>query len=78
MENTTEEVIEIPYTIKQEPDSTRIDGILSEIVDMFFEVFISFIPIVLYWLLFYISGNKIDFYEHIKMVVLYGFSWLCL
>lgn len=38
----------------------------NELINMFFEMLILFVPIVLYWLIFYLSNKKVDYYEHIR------------
>lgn len=65
MYNTVEKVIEMPQLTK-EHDSSQIVNVVYEIIDMIFEMFISFVPIILYWLIFYFAGDKVDFYEHVK------------
>ena len=65
MGNTVENVIEIPQ-ITEEQDYSKIVEIAYETINMIFEVLISFVPIVLYWLVFYLSNAKIDYFEHIK------------
>jgi hypothetical protein len=65
MDDILEKVIELPQIVKTKEES-KITTITNEIINMFFEVFISFVPIILYWLIFYLSDTKVDFYEHIK------------
>lgn len=65
MNNTIEKVIEMQQ-ISERKNYSRISIIVNELISMFFEVFISFVPIILYWLVFYLSGMKVDYYEHIK------------
>lgn len=63
--NTVEEVIEMPQ-ITEERDYSKIINIRNEIISMIFEMLISFVPIVLYWVVFYLSNTKVDYFEHIK------------
>lgn len=65
MRNTVEKVIEMPQ-IASEQNNYQITVIIYELINMIFEMFISFVPIVLYWLVFYFSDIKVDYYEHIK------------
>lgn len=65
MNGTVEKVIEMPQ-ITEERDYSKIAIIGYELISMLFEVFISFVPIVLYWLVFYLSDAKVDYYEHIR------------
>lgn len=65
MEDTRENVIEMPQ-INEERDCSKFITIGYEIVSMIFETLISFVPIILYWLIFYFSNTKVDYYEHIK------------
>jgi hypothetical protein len=65
MHDTTEKVIEMPQ-IYEEVEDFKLNGIFKDIVEMFFEVVISFIPIILYWMIFYLSDMKIDYFEHVK------------
>ena len=57
MNGTVEKVIEMPQ-ITEERDYSKIAIIGYELISMLFEVFISFVPIVLYWLVFYVSSRK--------------------
>lgn len=65
MNGTVEKVIEMPQ-ITEERDYSKIATIGYELISMFFEMLISFVPIVLYWLIFYLSDEKVDYYEHIR------------
>ncbi|RKJ60167.1 hypothetical protein [Roseburia sp. 1XD42-69] len=65
MGNTVEKVIEMPQ-ITEERNYSKIMAIGYEIISMIFEMSISFVPIVLYWLVFYLSNTKVDYFEHIK------------
>lgn len=65
MGNTVEKVIKMPQ-ITEEQNYSKIIEIGYEVISMIFEVLISFVPIVLYWLVFYLSNTEIDYFEHIK------------
>ena len=65
MGNTVEKVIEMPQ-ITEEQNYSKIIEIGYEVISMIFEVLISFVSIVLYWLVFYLSDTEIDYFEHIK------------
>lgn len=65
MGNTVEKVIEMPQ-ITEEQNYSKIIEISYEVISMIFEVLISFVPIILYWLVFYLSNTEIDYFEHIK------------
>ncbi len=60
-----EEVIEMQQ-ITEGGDYSKVVTIGNELINMFFEMLISFVPIVLYWLIFYLSNKKVDYYEHIR------------
>lgn len=47
-------------------NKVRVSKIKNEILDMIFEMLISFVPITLYWLIFYMANKPVDYYEHIK------------
>lgn len=65
MSNTVEKVIEMPQ-ITEERDYSKIISIGYEMISMIFEMIISFVPIVLYWLVFYLANTEIDYFEHIR------------
>lgn len=65
MSDNVEKVIEMPQ-IMENYKKLKLLTIQYEMISMFFEMFISFVPIVLYWLSFWLSNKKIDYYEHIK------------
>lgn len=65
MENTVEKVIEIP-NIRLNKTPSNIVNITYEFIDMLFEMLISFLPIILYWLSAYLTATNINFYEHVK------------
>lgn len=52
--------------ITEERNYSKIIAIGYEMISMIFEMLISFVPIVLYWLVFYLSNTKVDYFEHIK------------
>lgn len=49
--------------------------ITSDLINMLFEIVISFVPILLYWVVFVITNTSIDFFEHIKNG---SIIWTCL
>ena len=59
MGNTVEKVIEMPQ-ITEERNYSKIMAIGYEIISMIFEMSISFVPIVGYWLVFYLSNTKVE------------------
>lgn len=65
MNSVVEKVIEMPQ-ITEEKDVSKVNTIINELISMFFEMLISFVPIVLYWLAFYLSDIKVDYFEHIR------------
>ena len=65
MSDTVEKVIEMPQNFKEQ-NNHQSSMIGYEIINMLFEIFISFVPIILYWLVFYLSNTKVDYFEHVK------------
>lgn len=64
----TEKVLEVPR-LEEDTDRSlkgRICLFFKEVISMLFEIGISFVPIFLYYLTFFLSDRGIDYYEHMK------------
>lgn len=65
--NTYDNIIELPKRKTIENDNRRqMSAIVNVLIDMLFEMAISFVPIILYCLFLGLSNEKIDIYEHFK------------
>lgn len=65
--NTYDNIIELPKRKTIENDNRRqMSAIINDLIDMLFEMAISFVPIILYCLFLGLSNKKIDIYEHFK------------
>ena len=66
MNGTVEKVIEMPQ-IAEKRDYSKIIAVGYEFISLLFEILISFVPIILYWLAFYLSENaEVDYYEQVR------------